>query len=200
MKFLNLRMSRLLAAALLLVLAGCSAVGVIESSDPMVKLQQSDEMIRQGRYTRAQQLYREALEIFQARNDQAGVAETYRNLSFFYRTPLPSNRMAIVPNDFSGMTNGIETRYYISIDYAKKALAIFESLQAYDKISNVHFTMGQSYFLLFNDKQSACQAFRDSREATRKSRAKDPNLQVNLPQGYKTFEEVLDKAEQEAGC
>lgn len=77
------------AAALAVLLSGCSAVGVVASSDPHVKIAQAEEMQREGRYARARQLLDGALEIFQRQNDEEGVGEVYRAYGFYYRAGMP---------------------------------------------------------------------------------------------------------------
>jgi tetratricopeptide (TPR) repeat protein len=193
-----MRCGRILIAAIFMsALIGCSAVGVVSSSDPEVKFGQAQELVRQGRFMPAQRLLQEAQEIYEKRGDEAGLAETYRQFGFFYRAPIP--RGSLVPDDFVGATNGIASRDIRAMEYFQKSLALFRKLGKLDMESNLHFVMGQTYAGGLNDKSAACGSFQSSLEVHRKALQQDPGLRVDTGP-YRSLDEIIAKARQEVGC
>src|SRR5581483_10318106 len=61
-----------------LFMTGCAAVGVISSSDPLVKLNDAEALISMRRPVPAERLIREALDIYQQRGDAHGLAAAHR--------------------------------------------------------------------------------------------------------------------------
>jgi hypothetical protein len=66
--------SRFLPIAFAITLAGCSAALVPMASNPAVKLSQSEELLSLNRALPAERLIREAIAIYQERNDLSGLA------------------------------------------------------------------------------------------------------------------------------
>jgi len=188
---------RRLAVGMLLTLVGCSAVGVVESSDPRVKLDQAVELWEhQGRFTPAKRLISDALAIYQQRGDELGIAETYRTFAFYYRADTSKfGRSVLVPDDFVA-----PARYQLSMDYFRKALEIYERHGEDGMASNVYMSMGQSYAAIFNDKPEACRMFDLSLAANRNWMTVHPDAKVNLPRGISSFEELIARGKQEIPC
>jgi len=186
-----------LLLAMLAVLVGCSAVGVVGSSDPAVKLQQAEELwARQGRFTPAKQLISDALAIYQQRGDEIGIADTYRIFAFYYRADISKfGRPVLVPDDFVA-----PNRYQLSMDYFRKALEIYERREEDGMASNVYMSMGQNYAAIFSDKPEACRMFDLSLAANRKWIATHPDAKVNLPPGINSFEELIARGKREIPC
>lgn len=67
-------------------------------------------------------------------------------------------------------------------------------------LSNVYFSMGQSYYVVLHDTTAACASFEKSRAANRKAAAMNPDRAVTLPAGFKSFDELIDRAKAMAGC
>jgi hypothetical protein len=187
----------LIAAIFVGTLMGCSAVGVVSSSDPEVKLGQAQELVRQGRFMPAQRLLQEAQEIYEKRGDEAGLAETYRQFGFFSRAPIP--RGSLVPDDFVGTTNGVASRDIKAMEYFQKSLVLFQKLGKLDMESNLHFVMGQTYAVGFKDKSAACRSFQSSLDVHRKAVQQNPGLRIDTGP-YRSLDEVIAKARQEVGC
>lgn len=181
-----------------LLLAGCSSVGTVASSDPSVKIAQAEDLsLRQGRFLPAKRLLDEALAISQERGDERGIAEAYRGYGLFYRADIPRN--SLIPDDFAGKTNGVETRYFTAIDYFKRSAALLEKQQVLARLSNVNFLLAQTFHRV-GDVANACHSLEDSRTAHRRAVAADPSLRVQLGRGITSFDQGIDRTRAEFGC
>lgn len=61
----------------LFMLVGCAAVGLITTTDPAQKLNDANELASHGRFPMAQKIAKEAMAIYEEKNDQAGMARTH---------------------------------------------------------------------------------------------------------------------------
>ncbi|WP_341898704.1 hypothetical protein [Ferrovibrio terrae] len=188
-----LRLPVLLLAA---VLAGCSAVGVIASSDPRVKVGQAEEMQRQGRIFRAKQLLDEAAVIAQKDGNEVSTAEVYRGYGLFYRDGGSGEAILAMPGR-SGTATG--EGFAKAQDYFAQAAVLFEKHKVYDRLSNVHFLMAQISNRT-NDKAAACASLDQSLVANRQAMAAHPDRKIVLLPGIGSFEEGITRAKSEIGC
>lgn len=193
----------LFAMFALLFLAACSAVGVPATSDPARKVQQAAVLYdQQDRPLPAERLLREAIQIYSANGDQAGLAEAYRQYGFFFRSQAVENWAHIyVPHGFLDKSATFETRYAKSIEYFQRTANIFSALGPdYDAaLSNVYFNMGTTYHLAGND-GDACSMLEKSRETNRRAHQAHPERQTVLPEGISSFDELIDKTESQIHC
>ena len=68
-------LSRFVTFWLSLLMSGCAAIGVVATSDPHVKLNDAENLfITQNRPLPAERLIREAMAIYQERDDPHGLA------------------------------------------------------------------------------------------------------------------------------
>jgi tetratricopeptide (TPR) repeat protein len=181
--------------ALVVLLGGCSAVGVIASSDPRVKVGQAEEMQRQGRIFRAKQLLDEAAEIVQKQGDEAAAAEVYRGYGLFYRDGGSGDTILAVPGRVTASPGGLAKAQ----DYFTQAATLFEKHKVYDRLSNVHFLMAQVYYRM-DDKAKSCKSLDDSLSANRQAIAAHPNVKIELMPGITSFEQGIARAKSEVGC
>jgi tetratricopeptide (TPR) repeat protein len=158
-----------------------------------VKLHQAEELYRgEARFLPAERLFREALAIFEQRGDRAGVAETYRQLGFFFRSPVP--RGIIAPDDFAA------DRYVTSTQYFLRAASVFGDIGAYDDLSNAYYDLGENYSITFKDAEMACAYFEKSRAAAHEAVRRDPELKVNVPPKFSSFDAFIDDVELQRNC
>ena len=180
----------LVALAALVALSGCSAFGVPYSSDPEVKFAQARTLEEQGRFLPALNVLRDALDIYEKRGDQRGIAEAYRQLGFLYRAPI--TRPGIAPDDFGGTTDGIPNRYLRSTEYFRKSAELYEKVGDLAAMSNLSFVMAQNYIAYLNDKATGCQLLDRSQELHHRALQRNPDLKVGLLPGYSSFDEGME--------
>ncbi|HEX9461720.1 MAG TPA: hypothetical protein VGB82_03900 [Alphaproteobacteria bacterium] len=186
-----------LALAVMLAMMGCEAVGVGASSDPEVKIGQARELEREGRLWVAKRLLDEALEIYQKRNDEEGIAEAYRQFALFYRTS-PKGRGLLVPDEFVNTPEGAQKRYLLAIDYFQKSLAIVQKLGRIDREVNLYFVMSETQAWL-NDTTAACMSLQNSLDASHKALQLNPQLQFEMGR-FKSWDELIDSTKRVLKC
>src|SRR3989442_11453492 len=145
---------------LIALTGGCAGVGVVATSDPAAKLRDAGDLFdRQDRPLIAERLIREAMDIYQANNDQLGLAEAYRTYGFFFRSPSIEGKWNNYyrANGFLDRSATFATRYAKSIEYFEKARTIFAASTRYDALTNVDLNMGFTYIAAGNT-PAACQA------------------------------------------
>src|SRR5689334_3289549 len=69
------------------VLIGCDAVGVFYTKDPQHKLGNAEVMQQSDRPLAADLFIHQAMEIYKQRNDEAGLAMSYKAYAFFLNNP-----------------------------------------------------------------------------------------------------------------
>ena len=80
-------MRKLGALFFLFMLAGCAGVGVIASSDPLTKLNDAEDLYQeQDRPLIAERLIREAIVIYQERDDPHGLGNAHREYADLLRS------------------------------------------------------------------------------------------------------------------
>lgn len=191
----------LLLYSLTVILAGCSATGLVVRSDPAAKLRDATDLFdRQDRPRNAEKLISEALDSYRKNDDRLGVAYAYRTYGFFFRSSAVEGRWSEYyrKNGFLDKSARFDDRYEKSIEYLEKARTIFAEYKRFDALTTVNLNIGFTYEAMgYGD--AACQAFDRSIENNR------DNLQiakagVALPQGFATYEEFLKPHMERAGC
>lgn len=188
-----------LGILLLLILSGCSALGVVETSDPYQKLAQAEQLKQTGRIGVARRLILEAAEIFEQQGDAIGLAEAYRSYGFLLRM---YGEDVITDLDVSASTRtatNYDRRMDKSIEYFQKSLRLYKRNDQHDRIANLHYNIGVSHHFAGRLDQ-ACFAFDTSLEAHRASMRIDPGRDVVLPSGVESFAELINRAKEEIGC
>lgn len=72
----------------LAVLSGCAGMGIVATSDPLAKLNDSEDLFeRQGRPLPAERLIREAMVIYEERDDAHGLGNANRQYGDLLRSP-----------------------------------------------------------------------------------------------------------------
>ncbi|MGE5768290.1 MAG: hypothetical protein ACM35H_13965, partial [Bacteroidota bacterium] len=142
-----------------LFVAGCAATGVPKTDDPAQKLRDATMLYdQQERPLPAEKLIQEAIEIYQARGDNLGLAEAYRQYGFFFRSETVGNNAALYASQgFLEPTATIENRYQKSAEYFRRAGELFEDEGRFDNLSNAQLNEGFTYHFM-NERALACDA------------------------------------------
>jgi tetratricopeptide (TPR) repeat protein len=194
---------RALATAILIALAGCAGVGIFATSDPAAKLRDARDLYsRQDRPLPAERLIQEAIEIYQANNDQLGLADAYRTYGIFLSSEsVRAGRSSrfYMESGFLDKSVGYFSRYAKAIEYFEKAGAIFLEHKRFDALTNVNMNMAFTYDWMEN-KEAACRAFDRSLENDRDNLAQNPSATIVLPKAFKTYDEFVAHQKKRSGC
>jgi tetratricopeptide (TPR) repeat protein len=193
-KLMNTTSSCLIAILLLVLMNGCAFVGVPATSDPAKKLADAyDLMDRGGRPIPAEQLIREAIDIYMKEGNEVGLGWAYKTYgSFFCSTAVKKASGWYIKNGFQDTSASYEARFEKAVEYYKKAEDIFIRHKAFGKLTNMYLNMGYAYDGL-GDNKKTCEAFRKSLDSNKQYLAADPSAPVILPKGYKTYEEYVSE-------
>lgn len=193
---------RVLFVCVACALAGCAGIGVVESSDPKVKLSDATYLFDQSdRPLIAERLIREAIDICQSKSDEACLADAYRTYGFFFRSPSIDGKWNKFyrENGFLDKSATFGYRYAKSVEYFGKAHEIYSRLEQFDALTNVDLNMGFSYELM-GERKLACRAFDQALASNRENLRRNPNAHVALPKGVASFEDYLSPHRRRAGC
>lgn len=186
----------LLAILSMLLLTACSGFGTVATSDPYEKLAQAKSLEAEGRIALARRLIEESAAIFEESGDLEGLAEAYRRTAFLIRIHGEDTILSSGAAAPTGLDTG---RADSSTAYFERAAAIERQLGNHDRLSNLHYNIGINYAL--SDRAAeACAAFDRSLTAHLEGRARHPDREPVLPGGIASFEELIAKVKQEAGC
>jgi tetratricopeptide (TPR) repeat protein len=192
----------------LLIFSGCAGVGVTYSSDPLTKLNDAEHLYsRQDRPMIAERLIREAIDIYQQRNDALGLAHSHRTYATLLRSSsVVSWEKQYRETGFLDKTVTYENRLGKSSEYMLKALEYYKQAEKqfiearqFDGLTNVYFNMGMSYWII-DDKKNSCRSFDQSVEANTENIRRNPNAKPNLPPGYTSFREMIQPIKKNVGC
>jgi tetratricopeptide (TPR) repeat protein len=193
--------TRLVALAVSLALGGCTAVGMVATSDPAEKLRQAATLFTQRpRPMLAEHLIQEALQTYTERNDELGRAEAYRIYGFFFRSPMLEKFADYYrERGFINTTARYDTRLEKSIEYFDRARTLLEARGRHDKLANVWLNTGFTYEFM-KEPTRACEAYARSRAAYRAHMRAHPGAKVEVPPGWFGFEDYIGAVTQRVGC
>lgn len=191
-----------------LVLSGCVGVGIVATSDPMAKLHDAaDLFMRQDRPLPAERLIREAIEIFQERNDSHGLGHAHRDYGDLLRSPAIVRWEKVYRRDgFRDKSITFENRHQKSSEFFQRALeyygqAVQQLKQAskYDALTNVYFNMAWTNYKL-DRRDAACIDFTRAVQAHSENVRLNPTAKPYVPPGSGSFAEFIDGQKRRVGC
>jgi tetratricopeptide (TPR) repeat protein len=191
-----------------LAFSGCAGIGVMESSDPDVKLNDARILYsEQQRPLIAERLIRQAIDIYQERGDSLGLGHAHRTYADLLSSPsIVGWQKFYREHGFQDKSVTIENRFAKSnqyfakaLEYYKKAETQFREAEQFDALTNVYYNMGYSYRMV-DDKANSCRAFDQSLEANAENIRRNPNAKVAPPQGFATYGAFLIVQKRWAGC
>jgi tetratricopeptide (TPR) repeat protein len=186
---------------------GCAGVGVVDSPDPLVKLNNAAYLFeKENRPVPAETLIVQATEIYQKRNDPHGLGNANREYADFLRSAAVFNwRAAYSHGGFSDPSITYDNRLEKASEYYTKALAYYRLAETqelaagkYDALTNVYYNMALSKFAVGAPRE-ACGDY------DRALQAYDENMQRNPtahPRGTQagTVPESIAAAKKRADC
>jgi len=166
------RILRLATALVCVVLIGCSAAMVPDTSDPWKKLQNASYLIDDDRAIPAQRLAKEALADFEAANNAEGVAQAHMVLGNFYKSKTYRNHAG-----FYKKHNEYDPTLRTSIEHFAKAAETYRTLGDNWGVSTALFGMGNAEHVDGNQ-QRGCELYKEALDLYL-STANDPNRKVH---------------------
>ena len=196
------RMHRVAIVLLVSVLTGCAAMGVPVTSDPKEKLGWAYNLYEtQNRPLPAERLIQEARDIYQSKNDELGLAETYRQYAFFLESRTVGNWEPHYRKDgFLDKSVKFDARYEKAVEYFQKARDIYAKNAKYDALTNVDLAMGNAYLSYIGDENKACQHYDQSLVDYQEFKKQNPNVKINLPDGFGSYEDYIVAVKKKAKC
>lgn len=197
---MNKKVYRSLLFVICIILFGCAAVGVPMTSDPAKKLRYAQSLFEEhNRPLPAESSIMEAMDIYRARKDEAGLANAYRIYALFLSSDAVAN-WGYQKNGFMDKTISFDNRFNKALEFFNHALLLCEKNSMRAEAANIYFNIGKLYFNAFDNKNLACKNFEMALQSNRKFREVDPETNVTLPSGFTSFEEFIKQAKSEAKC
>jgi hypothetical protein len=183
-------MKFIITSFLAFLLTACTGMNVMETSDPNIKLQQSKQMIQQGRPLMADRLIFQAIELYKKNNDSLGVAEGYFSYAALYREESIKSYKTIYDPTFQKSINS----YQEAIVWFKKAKSEIGVAKTLASIGMIHGTRGNF--------EKTCSYLIESQNIynTGKSNGaitKDPEI---FAEGFSDFGTVIKQLLKQANC
>lgn len=197
----------LLSFAGVVLVAGCAGVGVVQSSDPLAKLNTAETLfMEQDRPLVAEKLIREAIAIYQERDDPHGLGNSHREYADLLRSGSVSGKWENYyrKNGFQDTSVTFENRLTKAKEYYTKALNYyasaerrFQKSERFDMLTNVYYNMANTSFFL-EDPVNACKYYERALGAYDESIRRNPSVQPYSPSG--TVAELIWKKKRQTGC
>ncbi len=184
------------ALAALTALTACAGVGIVDSNDPNVKVAQAEQLTRVGRAAQARRQLDEAIPLFEAKNDKAGLAEVYRQYGFLARLGGAQEGVIAIRQPVAAYSSA---NLALSDQYLHKSVALFAEADRLDMASNVYMQLSNNAYFRKETKE-ACAYLDHSSAVHRQWQAKHPGAAIELPQGMKTFDDLIAYMKKETGC
>lgn len=137
----------------------------------------------------------EAIEIFEQRGDDLGLAEAYRSYGFLVRVNGEDVILRHAPSDPTNEDGRLDT----SIEYFRKSMTLAEANDQHGLVTNLHYNIAVNHYYA-GRVDEACLSFDRSLATYWKSVEIKPDVVVDLPAGVKDYPELIDRAKQQAEC
>ena len=188
-------------------LVGCAGVGVVASSDPLTKLNDAESLFQeQDRPLIAERLIREAIVIYQERDDPHGLGNAHREYADLLRSPSVTGKWQKFyrDNGFQDRTVTFENRLAKASEYYAKAIEYYQRAEKqereanrFDALSNTYYNMAWSYLML-NDRPKACGYYDRTLEVYAENMKRNPGAKPYSPSG--TIADLVASAKRRARC
>lgn len=201
-----MRNTHTLVGLLGFLLTGCAGVGIVETSDPLTKLNDAEYLfMREDRPLPAERLIREAIAIYQERNDSLGLGNAYRDYGDLLSSPAVMKWEVVYRRDgFLDKSVRYDNRDVKAAEDYKKALGYYRSAEQkfqasarYDALTNVYINMAWSYEGL-NNSVKACGYYDRALDAYNENIRRNPGAKPYSPSG--TVPEFINSMKKRAHC
>ena len=197
----------LVRLSILLLLAGCSAMGVMATSDPEVKLRDAANLyINLDRPLPAESLIFQAIEIYQKQGNLRGLGNAYRAYGSLLFSPSMTKwgKGGIFGVNFRDPSVNYENRKEKAAEYWQMALDAYQKYEpqplkskTYDDLTNLYYVMAWTYNGL-KDHNNSCKYFNKSLAAYAENIRLNPSAKPLSP-GFNSFPEEVAHYKKELG-
>lgn len=186
-------------AAVPWLLASCAGVGVMETSDPMEKLNDAHYLYTyEYRALIAERLIREAMDIFRERQDFHGLGHAHREYADLLTSPSMGRWEKVFREDgFRDATVTYDNRFEKAQEYYARAMDFYRraepSLKAdevYDALTNLYYNMSWASFQL-GETEEACEFVEKSLDAYAMNIAQNPDAKSHVPPEHDSYESLV---------
>ena len=164
-------------------LLGCSAAGVVYTSDPYKKLNNAYALMNQGRPIPAERSAKEALASYAESNNKAGVAESHIFFGQLYK------HKSYELFDTSARQINEESSRDKSIYHSQKAVDIYTDLGNYTQAAKAKFALANGY--VKKDKATACRLYDESVMDFTKGKRLNTTEGFKFNPKFKSFESMV---------
>ncbi|HWR58405.1 MAG TPA: hypothetical protein VN328_05920 [Thermodesulfovibrionales bacterium] len=177
-------------------------MGVPVTSDPGEKLAWANNLHeKQNRPLPAERLIQEARDIYQGKNDELGLAEAYRQYAIFLVSATVGRwESHYRKNSFMDKSITFDSRHEKGLEYLQKSKELYAKNGKYDALSNIDIIMGNVYLTYLGNQNKACQHYDQSLLDHQEFRKQNPNAKIYLPDGFKSYDELVGAIKKEAKC
>jgi tetratricopeptide (TPR) repeat protein len=188
-------------------LSSCAGVGVVDSSDPLLKLNDAAYLFgRENRPVPAETLILEAIATYQKRDDPHGSGNANREYADFLRSQAVVNwQTAYRRNGFFDRSVTYDNRLEKASEHYAKALEYYRLAETkelaagkYDALTNVYYNMALSKFAL-GARDEACMYYARALQAYNDNMQQNPTANPHGTQAG-TVPESLAAAKKGADC
>jgi tetratricopeptide (TPR) repeat protein len=188
-------------------LAACAGVGVVNSPDPLVKLNDAAYLFqKENRPVPAETLIQEAIVIYEKRDDSHGLGNANREYGDFLRSGAVFNwRDAYRRHGFLDRSVTYDNRLEKASEHYSKALEYYRLAKTqemaagkYDALTNVYYNMALSHFAL-GARNEACADYDRALHAYNDNMQRNPTAHPHGSQAG-TVPESIAAAKKEAVC
>lgn len=159
-------------------------MGVPYTSDPWKMIRNSYLMMDHGRHVAATLFLSDALQRFEAKGDEIGMAEVHHAFGNLYK----NTQTIKVPPDFDK-----------SIAHFTQAKNLFESNSNYMGVAKSLAGIANA-LALKQQSVAACTYYDQSLEAYREGKARDPSATIPILTGWKDFPTLIEAFKEQEGC
>ena len=192
----------------LAVLTGCAGVGIVATSNPLAKLNDSEDLfMRQARPLPAEKLIREAMAIYEERGDAHGLGNANRQYGDLLQSPAVLKWEKVYRRDgFQDKSITFDNRLEKAKEFYRKAIIYYERAEQehrrtgkYDALTNLYFNMAWSHLNL-DGRDKACGYYDKTVEAYDENIRRNPGAKLHIPRGSGSFPEFIVNAKRQADC
>lgn len=208
-----MKVSKLIKADSLLVMltvffTGCSGVGVIESSDPIRKLDDAKVLYEErDRPIMAEKLILEAIAILEANGDPHGLGHSYREYSQLIISSAVTRAEKVYRRDgFLNREITFDGRKEKSTEFLKKAIGYYLSVEEkyqsngrYDQLTNLYLNLGVSHYYL-TERVQACGYADKALLSSQENRRTTPEAKLSGEEEGQSVEDQLIAFKNSMGC
>jgi tetratricopeptide (TPR) repeat protein len=163
--------------------------------------------MRQARPLPAERLIREAITIYQQRDDHHGLGNANREYGDLLRSPAVGKWEKIYRRDgFQDKSVTFDNRLEKASEFYRKGVTHYERAatqkrksREYGALTNIYFNMAWSHYML-DERDQACSYYLRAVEAYNENMRLNPTAKPYVPPGSGSFPQFIESQKRRIGC